>query len=166
MSRHHSSSPLSPSPFTGFPSLLPPRLFSARATNHGAAAHRRQSGLQPRSKNDSTLSVRRGCCKERRTVGSFAARCRVGYPRRSASENALTIPVRIAPRRWGLRRPVPVRGRPVSTELPGLRKSLRKEVIQPQVLLRLPCYDLVPVTDLAVGTAVSRRLRALPAPMT
>ena len=28
--------------------------------------------------------------------------------------------------------------------------SLRKEVIQPQVLLRLPCYDLVPVTDLAV----------------
>jgi len=25
-------------------------------------------------------------------------------------------------------------------------------VIQPQVLLRLPCYDLVPVTELAVGT--------------
>ncbi len=47
-----------------------------------------------------------------------------------------------------------------------LRKSLRKEVIQPQVLLRLPCYDLVPVTDLAVGTTVSWRLRALPAPMT
>ena len=35
----------------------------------------------------------------------------------------------------------------------GLRKSLRKEVIQPQVPLRLPCYDLVPVTSLAVGTA-------------
>ena len=27
----------------------------------------------------------------------------------------------------------------------------RKEVIQPQVLLRLPCYDLVPVTGLTVG---------------
>ncbi len=26
----------------------------------------------------------------------------------------------------------------------------RKEVIQPQVLLRLPCYDLVPVTGLTV----------------
>ena len=28
---------------------------------------------------------------------------------------------------------------------------LRKEVIQPQVPLRLPCYDLVPITELAVG---------------
>ena len=27
----------------------------------------------------------------------------------------------------------------------------RKEVIQPQVPLRLPCYDLVPVTSLTVG---------------
>ena len=36
----------------------------------------------------------------------------------------------------------------------GLRKSLRKEVIQPQVLLRLPCYDLVPVTDLAFGVVL------------
>ena len=26
-------------------------------------------------------------------------------------------------------------------------QSLRKEVIQPQVLLRLPCYDLTPVTS-------------------
>jgi hypothetical protein len=28
---------------------------------------------------------------------------------------------------------------------------LRKEVIQPQVPLRLPCYDLVPVIGLTVG---------------
>jgi len=27
-------------------------------------------------------------------------------------------------------------------------------VIQPQVLLRLPCYDLVPVTKLAFGTTL------------
>jgi hypothetical protein len=40
--------------------------------------------------------------------------------------------------------------------------SLRKEVIQPQVLLQLPCYDFTPITDhtmgtcpLAVGTATS-----------
>ncbi len=39
---------------------------------------------------------------------------------------------------------------------------LRKEVIQPQVPLRLPCYDLVPLTKLtfsasllAVGSAIS-----------
>ena len=28
---------------------------------------------------------------------------------------------------------------------------LRKEVIQPQVLLRLPCYDLVPIIELTFG---------------
>ena len=30
------------------------------------------------------------------------------------------------------------------------RLSSGKEVIQPQVPLRLPCYDLVPITELAV----------------
>jgi hypothetical protein len=28
---------------------------------------------------------------------------------------------------------------------------LRKEVIQPQVPLRLPCYDLVPITGFTFG---------------
>ena len=44
-------------------------------------------------------------------------------------------------------------------------RLLRKEVIQPQLPLRLPCYDLAPVTDftldaclLAVGTAASGTL--------
>ena len=43
-----------------------------------------------------------------------------------------------------------------------LRRILRKEVIQPQVPLRLPCYDFTPVADptvvaclLAVSTAPS-----------
>ena len=30
----------------------------------------------------------------------------------------------------------------------------RKEVIQPQVPLRLPCYDLVPITEFIFGTCV------------
>ena len=30
---------------------------------------------------------------------------------------------------------------------------LRKEVIQPQVPLRLPCYDLVPIIELTFGTS-------------
>ena len=49
------------------------------------------------------------------------------------------------------------------------RRSLivrRKEVIQPQVLLRLPCYDLVPIIELTFGTflpcGLERRLRVLP----
>ena len=31
------------------------------------------------------------------------------------------------------------------------RIILRKEVIQPQVPLRLPCYDLVPIAELTLG---------------
>ena len=54
------------------------------------------------------------------------------------------------------------RGRPRTHS----KLSLRKEVIQPQVPLRLPCYDLVPVTEPGVGTSESRRLRPFPAPMT
>ena len=32
--------------------------------------------------------------------------------------------------------------------------SSRKEVIQPQVPLRLPCYDLVPIREFVFGTCV------------
>ncbi len=43
---------------------------------------------------------------------------------------------------------------------------LRKEVIQPQVLLRLPCYDLVPIIELTFGgflpCGLDHRLRVLP----
>jgi len=43
-------------------------------------------------------------------------------------------------------------------------------VIQPQVPLRLPCYDLAPVTDLTIGgrlpERLSTRLQVLPAPVT
>ena len=52
--------------------------------------------------------------------------------------------------------------------LPGTRpgafvRILRKEVIQPQVPLRLPCYDFIPVTAHSVGRcllAVSARTSA------
>ena len=40
---------------------------------------------------------------------------------------------------------------------------LCKEVIQPQVPLRLPCYDFIPVVD--AGLDASRRLRPVPTPM-
>ena len=46
---------------------------------------------------------------------------------------------------------------------------LRKEVIQPQLPLRLPCYDLAPVTDFTLGARIpeglTRRRRVLPASM-
>jgi hypothetical protein len=47
---------------------------------------------------------------------------------------------------------------------------LKKEVIQPQLPLQLPCYDFVPVTDPALGgclpLGLAHRLQALPTSMT
>ena len=49
------------------------------------------------------------------------------------------------------------------------RGFLRKEVIQPQVPLRLPCYDFTPVADLTVvgclPCGLAHRLRVEPTPM-
>ena len=46
----------------------------------------------------------------------------------------------------------------------------RKEVIQPQLPLRLPCYDFVPIThptfDASVPRGFGQRLQVLPAFMT
>jgi hypothetical protein len=51
------------------------------------------------------------------------------------------------------------------TEIGPIRIILRKEVIQPQVPLRLPCYDLVPITGFIFGACRCRlrRLRMPPA---
>lgn len=50
-----------------------------------------------------------------------------------------------------------------------LRNILRKEVIQPQVPLRLPCYDFTPVADPTVVACfpcgLAQRLRVKPTPM-
>ena len=35
---------------------------------------------------------------------------------------------------------------------------LRKEVIQPQVLLRLPCYDFTPIADPTLGRCLAYAL--------
>ena len=35
-------------------------------------------------------------------------------------------------------------------------KLLRKEVIQPQVLLQLPCYDFTPITEHTVGASLPK----------
>ena len=37
----------------------------------------------------------------------------------------------------------------------GFLSILRKEVIQPQVPLRLPCYDLVPITSFIFGACLA-----------
>ena len=61
---------------------------------------------------------------------------------------------------WEFTRPVKAR----AWKLP------RKEVIQPHVPVRLPCYDFVPVTSLTLNAclacALAQRLQVLPASMT
>jgi hypothetical protein len=54
--------------------------------------------------------------------------------RRTGSENQRSFPSALARRQRGRN-----------------RLFLRKEVIQPQVPLRLPCYDFTPVADLTVA---------------
>src|ERR1700757_3732729 len=45
--------------------------------------------------------------------------------------------------------------RPIGSPRPaGLWELLRKEVIQPQVPLRLPCYDFTPITNHTLGTCL------------
>jgi hypothetical protein len=63
------------------------------------------------------------------------------------------------------------RPRCLSSVLCSLSSDLRKEVIQPQVPLRLPCYDFTPVADLTVDgylppeSGLAHRLRVKPTPM-
>jgi hypothetical protein len=51
--------------------------------------------------------------------------------------------------------------------LQQLRAISRKEVIQPQVLLQLPCYDFTPITDHTLGACLpcglAQRLLVQPA---
>ena len=43
------------------------------------------------------------------------------------------------------------------TERAVRKTGSRKEVFQPHLPVRLPCYDLAPVTDFALGRAFRRR---------
>jgi hypothetical protein len=55
------------------------------------------------------------------------------------------------------------------TSTGAFRQILRKEVIQPQVPLRLPCYDFTPVAKPTVVACLpfglAQRLRVNPTPM-
>ena len=61
------------------------------------------------------------------------------------------------------RKHFPARGEALSAMI------LRKEVIQPQVPLRLPCYDFTPVAEPTVVACLpcglAQRLRVNPTPM-
>ncbi len=73
-------------------------------------------------------------------------------------------------RLYGAPGPVDMLGTPAPRGLPTgslVRKLPRKEVIQPQLPLRLPCYDFTPITsptfDGSLPCGLGHRLRVLPA---
>jgi hypothetical protein len=71
----------------------------------------------------------------------------------------------------GMRRRRRIFGKPeeVQSVTDHCLRASRKEVIQPQVPLRLPCYDFTPVADLTVvgylPCGLAHRLRVKPTPM-
>src|SRR5688500_4494473 len=60
---------------------------------------------------------------------------------------------RITSRR-ALRRGERLSDRSSDSPSPEEMEDSRKEVIQPQVLLQLPCYDFTPITDHTLGTCL------------
>ena len=71
-------------------------------------------------------------------------RCRVGLPAPAETETGVWSGTAVS------------YSAPVYTQQAGLSEtpptfSLRKEVIQPQVLLRLPCYDFTPIMNHTLG---------------
>ena len=55
--------------------------------------------------------------------------------------------------------------KPIKNHSAETFRLLRKEVIQPLVLERLPCYDFTPVIDFALGKLFAVQLRAPPTSM-
>ncbi len=70
--------------------------------------------------------------------------------------------------RAGRRPPTPSRSRRAAPHYrgPGCDELLRKEVIQPHLPVRLPCYDFVPIAsptfDHSLPYGLGRGLRVLP----
>ena len=87
-------------------------------------------------------------------------------PREPAKPTISSTPAR--PRQT--REPSPARGPHDGRRTGVLKKLRRKEVIQPHLPVRLPCYDLVPITSLTLDGSIHKglghRLRVLPTFMT
>ena len=126
------------------------RLLTPR---HPPCAHGRLTGSPSGAAGRSLLSAAHGSLAVR--LSRFAPRLRGAV---SAAEEAIARLLRGTQNRAWQERPRP------SAEL------LRKEVIQPHVPVRLPCYDFVPVTDPtfdgSLPCGLGHRLRVEPAPMT
>lgn len=97
---------------------------------------------------------------------------RPGNPTKEATDRMTRFPILFQPARTPPRhqRHHDQRASNKRRQTSGTKKLHRKEVIQPHLPVRLPCYDLVPITSLTLdGSApcgFGHRLRVLPTFMT
>ena len=145
----HCSRPLSSSQTTTRPDRTRP------------AAHRPTASRQGHPENRTHPKRMRVAVREPKSIpiplpaGPKDPRSQRSLPHQHAHTNPGTIPGAWATRRTPDRRP---------------EKLRRKEVIQPHLPVRLPCYDLVPITSLTLDGSIHKglghRLRVLPTFMT
>jgi hypothetical protein len=132
------------------PSDWPPARGRRRRLTATPHTRRQLSQKKPRSQKPTRPALAAGrvdICRQLRSLVDLSKKSRVrtlvgsrrGPPRKRARHRC-----RLGP---GLR------SRGNAPEGPGgfSKEILRKEVIQPQVPLRLPCYDLVPITGFIFG---------------
>ena len=146
----HCSRPLSSSQTTTRPDRTRPAARKADGVPPGASgkphAPKTDAGGGPGTQKHTRTTPRRpqGNPRSQRSL-----------PHQHAHTNPGTIPGAWATRRTPDRRP---------------EKLRRKEVIQPHLPVRLPCYDLVPITSLTLDGSIHKglghRLRVLPTFMT
>ena len=146
----HCSRPLSSSQTTTRPDRTRPAARKADGVPPGASgkphAPKTDAGGGPGTQKHIRTAPRRPQGPAKPTISSTPAR---------PHANPGTIPGAWATRRTPDRRP---------------EKLRRKEVIQPHLPVRLPCYDLVPITSLTLDGSIHKglghRLRVLPTFMT
>ena len=145
----HCSRPLSSSQTTTRPDRTRPAARKADGVPPGASgkphAPKTDAGGGPGTQKHTHTTPRRPQGPAKPTISSTPAR----------PHEPETIPGTRATRRTPDRRP---------------EKLRRKEVIQPHLPVRLPCYDLVPITSLTLDGSIHKglghRLRVLPTFMT
>ena len=139
-------------------------LSSSQTTTHPdrtRPAARKADGVPPGASGKPHATKSRVAVREPKSIptplpaGPKDPRSQRSLPHQHAHAKPETIPGAWATRRTPDRRP---------------EKLRRKEVIQPHLPVRLPCYDLVPITSLTLDGSIHKglghRLRVLPTFMT
>ena len=133
----HCSRPLSSSQTTTHPDRTRPAAHRPTASRQGHPENRTRPSRGWRSGNPKAYP-------HRSPPAPKDPRSQRSLPHQHAHANPETIPGAWATRRTTNHRP---------------EKLRRKEVIQPHLPVRLPCYDLVPITSLTLDGSIPRRVR-------